>query len=140
MLTAVSAFQRRASALLLPHRGAGTMSLANLSRIESMIGQRQDWPFGLSWAARLDRSAAAVLQCPKRRESRAGRDIPARLVLSHPAGFGLDILADRTMTRIATGSITDIQSTAGRLTAADLLAGHHSFLQKSGAHRSQPAR
>ena len=69
MLTAVSAFQRRASALLLPHRGAGTMSLANLSRIESMIGQRQDWPFGLSWAARLVRSAAAVLQCPKRFEN-----------------------------------------------------------------------
>ena len=33
-----------------------------------MIGERQDWPFGLSWAARLVRSAAAVLQCPKRFE------------------------------------------------------------------------
>jgi hypothetical protein len=78
-----------------------------------------------------------MLQCPKRRESRAGRDIPARLVLSHPALFGLDIVAGRTMTRIATGSITDIQSTAGRLTAADLLAGHHSFLTRP---ESLPAR
>jgi hypothetical protein len=45
-LTAVSAFQRRASAHLLQRPGAGTMSLANLSRIESLSGQRQGCPFG----------------------------------------------------------------------------------------------
>jgi len=59
----VSAFQRRASAHLLQIPGPTTISLANLSRIESMSGERQGWPFGLSLAARLDRSAAAVLQC-----------------------------------------------------------------------------
>ena len=87
ILTAVSAFQRRASAHLPPSPGAGTMSLANLSRIESMSGEHQGWPFGLSCAARLDRSAAAVLQCSKRREIRAGKDLPARfaLCLSLPA-------------------------------------------------------
>ena len=50
-LTAVSAFQRRASAHLLQRPGAETMSLAN--HIESMSGERPGWPFGLSWVARL---------------------------------------------------------------------------------------
>ena len=59
ILTAVSAFQRRASAHLLQRPGARTMFLANPSRIESMSGERQGWPFGLSLAARSDRSAAA---------------------------------------------------------------------------------
>src|SRR5258708_38706774 len=85
ILTAVSAFQRRASGHLLQIPGPTTMSLANLSRIESMSGERQGWPFGLSWAARSDRSAAAVLQYSKRREGRAGRDIPARLILRQTA-------------------------------------------------------
>src|SRR5260370_26007728 len=83
ILTAVSAFQRRASARLLQTPGPTTTSLANLTRIESMSGERQGWPFGLSWAARSDRSAAA--EYSKRREGRAGRDIPAQLVLRQTA-------------------------------------------------------
>jgi hypothetical protein len=55
-LTAVSAFQPRASAHLLQRPGAGTMSLAN--RIKSMSGERPGWPFGLARAARLDRFEA----------------------------------------------------------------------------------
>ena len=81
ILTAVSAFQRRASAHLLQRPGAGTMSLANLSGIESMSGERQGWPFG----AVLGRSirsigccGAAMLQTSR---GRAGRDIPPRPAL-----------------------------------------------------------
>jgi hypothetical protein len=113
------------------------MSLANLSRIESLSGQRQGCPFGCPGP--LDEIDRLLPCCNARNVEKVGLEGTFQ-----PDSFyrirRLDILADRTMTRIATGSITDIQSTAGRLTAADLLAGHHSFLQKSGAHRSQPAR
>jgi hypothetical protein len=89
VLAAVAAFQRRASAQLLQSPEAGTMSLANLSRTESMSGERQGWPFGLSWAARLDRSAAALLQCSKR-SSRWLAKIPGKSETSTgPAGVGL---------------------------------------------------
>jgi hypothetical protein len=41
------------------------MSRANPLRIESMSGgERRGCPFGLSWAARLDRSAAACCNAP----------------------------------------------------------------------------
>jgi hypothetical protein len=80
------------------------MSLASLSRIESMSDERQGGPFGLPWVARLDRSATAVLQTSK---NRAG--IPARVVLWDPAVLGLDMSADWN----ATGSIPGMQSTDG---------------------------
>jgi hypothetical protein len=43
------------------------MSLANPSRIESMSGERQGWPFGLSLAANQIDRLRRVLQFSKRR-------------------------------------------------------------------------
>src|SRR5437899_6800567 len=86
-LTAVSAFQRRASAHLLQRPGPTTMSLANPSRIESMSGERQGWPFGLSLAARLDQSAAARAAILQTSRTSGWKAAPASHPLQTSQGF-----------------------------------------------------